>query len=315
MKLEHVSKRFVLGKNIVQALSNVSFEIHTGEYVMLYGPSGCGKSTLLHIIAGLERPTSGHVFIRGENIFDLSQNRMAEYRRYKIGIVFQQFNLIHSLHALDNVSLPLALQNIPISIRTRRAKEILESFGLLKHFYQKPQELSGGQQQSVAIARALITHPWIILADEPTGNVDSQTASEIMNLFHTLNKESKRTILLVTHNPDYLHYADRVFYIRDGQLIKEEKVELTGEAQKELREREEIKRLLRKYTRIQLNDMAIHYGLHGESFRNRVELATQIAKNKERGEGETEMRLKQILSRYENIPPANNPMNNKRSKF
>lgn len=296
IKLSNVTKKFHLGKNVVPAVNDISIEIRSGEYIILYGPSGCGKSTLLNIIAGLERPSAGQVIIRGEDLYRLSQDRLAAYRRVKLGIVFQQFNLIHSLTALENVEMPLVLSNVDGKQRQQRASELLDSLGLAKQLAHRPNELSGGQQQRVAIARALINHPWILLCDEPTGNVDSKAAQEIMELFFQLNKESKRTILLVTHNPDHLHYADRVLYMRDGQIFKEEKVTLTPAQQTKIAEHQEIRALLRKYSRRQLNDMAVHYGLHGESFRNRQELASAILRARGESDQETEARLKTILS-------------------
>lgn len=295
MKIVDVTKRYALGKNETVALQRINLEVRSGEYVMFYGPSGCGKSTLLNLIAGLERPTSGKVYIRGEDVAHLSKERLAELRRVAIGIVFQQFNLVHSLTALENVAMPLALGGVPRRQRELQAKELLESLGLAKHLFHFPQELSGGQQQRVAIARALIHRPFILLADEPTGNVDSKTAQEVMELFYSLNKKSKRTVLLVTHNPDYLHYADRVLTMRDGEVVKEDRRTPSPQQRQKLESDKEIASLLRRYTRMQLNDLAIRYGLHGESFKHRSAVAAAIVEAAGRHEEETSQRLKTIL--------------------
>ena len=221
IKVINIKKNFKLGKVKVEVLRGVSFEIYSTEFAVLFGPSGAGKTTVIDLIAGLERPDSGKIKVRDMDIKELDDQRLAEYRNDRIGLVFQEFNLIPNMTALENVSLPLVFDNIPKRRRGPRAKKILHGLGLGKRIDHKPYELSGGEQQRVAVARALINNPWILLVDEPTGDLDSRNALEIMELLAHLNRDLKRTILLVTHNPDYLHYADRVLEIKDGVIVRE----------------------------------------------------------------------------------------------
>lgn len=221
IKLKDVKKDFKLGKVTVHVLRGVSFEIYSTEFVILFGPSGAGKTTVIDLVAGLDRPDSGIISVRDMNIKKLDDQELAEYRNDRIGLVFQEFNLIPSMTALENVSLPLVFDNIPKRIRIPRAKKILEELGLGHRLNHKPYELSGGEQQRAAVARALVNNPWILLIDEPTGDLDSKNANEIMELLAHLNRDLKRTIFLVTHNPDYLHYADRVLEIKDGRIVRE----------------------------------------------------------------------------------------------
>lgn len=276
IELKNVSKEFSLGKNVVQALKKINFEINAGEYVILFGPSGCGKSTLLNVIAGLEPPTEGKVLIRGENLTHLSMSELARHRREKIGIVFQQFNLLRSMNIVNNVALPQIFRGVKRSTRMKRAKELLRELGLKEYYNHKPSEMSGGQQQRVAIARALANNPWILLADEPTGNVDSVTAEEIMTIFRDLNRNSKRTVLLVTHNPDYLHYADRVLYIRDGTVVKETRQERSHQEIIGIQRERRAHKLAREYTRKELEEQARKAGIQPEDYSTEVELARAI---------------------------------------
>jgi putative ABC transport system ATP-binding protein len=215
-----VVKRFQLSKEKYQsALSGVTFEVRATEYVILFGPSGCGKSTVLHLVAGLERPTSGSIKIRGDELTKFDKVKLARHHRSKIGMVFQQFNLINNLTVRENVALPQMFSGSRYATRMKRAQHLLEAFGLKGLSDNLPSELSGGEQQRVAIARALANNPWIILVDEPTGNLDSKSAEEVMDILDRLNQKSRRTILLVTHNPDYLHRAHRVLFMKDGKIV------------------------------------------------------------------------------------------------
>lgn len=220
IKTVNLTKQFMLGKTEVTALAGVNIEIYSGELVALFGPSGCGKSTLMSMVAGLQGPSSGKVLIRGENLAELDKNQLAKHRRSKIGMIFQSFNLISTMNVVENIALPLSFAAIPKKQRTQRALNLLQTVGMGKYKDHTPAELSGGQMQRIAIARSLVTNPWIILADEPTGNLDSKSANDIMRLLISLNKKSKRTVVLITHNPDYLDYVDRVFYLRDGKVVK-----------------------------------------------------------------------------------------------
>jgi len=220
IKTVNLTKSFKLGQTDVTALAGVNMEVYSGELVAFFGPSGCGKSTLMSMLAGLQKPSSGKVYIRGEELAGLSNDDLAKHRRSKIGMIFQQFNLIHTMNVVENIALPLSFAGIKKSQRIKRAENLLDIVGMGKFKNHTPAELSGGQQQRIAIARSLVTNPWIILADEPTGNLDSKSANDIMRLLISLNKKSKRTIILITHNPDYLDYVDRALYLRDGKVVK-----------------------------------------------------------------------------------------------
>lgn len=215
IKLENVKKIYRLEKVDVVALRNISFEIEEGEYVAIVGPSGSGKSTIMNLIGCLDKPTSGRVLIEGKDTKKMSEKKLAEIRRKKIGFVFQQFNLIPRLTAIENVELPMWFAGIDAKERRRRAKKLLEVVGLGDRLNHKPGELSGGQQQRVAIARALANNPSIILADEPTGNLDSKSGEEIISLLEELNSKGK-TLVVVTHERDIERRARRVIKIRDG---------------------------------------------------------------------------------------------------
>jgi putative ABC transport system ATP-binding protein len=217
IKLENVSRDYGDGE-IVHALSNACLEIHRGERVAVMGPSGSGKSTLLNLICGLDEPTAGAVRIDGVNIASLDDDARTRLRREKIGMVFQTFNLLATLTALENVSLPLRLQGASRREADRRAKTMLERVGLGGRVTHRPDELSGGERQRIAIARALVFHPPILLADEPTGNLDSKTGEEILGLLDDLHHEFNATILMVTHNAEAAAHCDRILWLRDGRL-------------------------------------------------------------------------------------------------
>lgn len=219
IRTEHLTKIYRMGEAEVYALHDVNLEIQDGEFVAIIGPSGSGKSTLLNMIGCLDKPTSGSVFIDTIDTATLTENQLAEIRREKIGFVFQQFNLVHTLNALENVALPLFFSGVKREIRFKRAAEVLKNVGLEQRTYHKPSELSGGQQQRVAIARALANDPEIIIADEPTGNVDSETGKAIMAILTGLNKEG-RTIIVVTHDPEIAACAGRRKRMRDGRLLE-----------------------------------------------------------------------------------------------
>lgn len=221
-RVENITKVYKMGDAAVWALRGVSFEIRPGEYVAIMGPSGSGKSTLMHIIGCLDRPTSGSFFLRGRDVSTLSEDELAEVRNSDIGFVFQSFNLIPGISVLENVEMPLLYaRNVLPAQRRQRAMEALELVGLKERVNHKPSEISGGQRQRVAIARALINRPAIILADEPTGNLDSNTGAEIMGLFADLNRRGN-TIVLVTHEREVAEHASRIIHIRDGRVEKTE---------------------------------------------------------------------------------------------
>ncbi|WP_298346613.1 ABC transporter ATP-binding protein [Ferrimicrobium sp.] len=215
--LKDIGKRYQLGDLFVEALRGVSFTVVANDYVAITGPSGSGKSTLMHLIGCLDVPTSGDLIIAGELVRDLDQAQLAEIRNRRIGFVFQQFNLLRTMTAQRNVELPLLYAGVPKNERRERAATLLERVGLGNHMNHRPMELSGGQQQRVAIARALVGDPSIILADEPTGNLDSHSAEEILGIFEELNQLG-RTLVVITHDASVAARATRSLHIRDGQL-------------------------------------------------------------------------------------------------
>ena len=220
IRSEHLNKVYRMGKIEVPALRDVSLEIEEGEFLAIVGSSGSGKSTLLNMLGCLDKPTSGAVFIDGVNTASLNENELAEIRREKIGFIFQQFNLIHSLNALENVSLPMFFAGVSSEERMKRAAELLAKVGLRERMHHKPSELSGGQQQRVAIARALSNNPEIIIGDEPTGNVDSETGNAIMGILEGLNHEG-RTVIVVTHDTEIAAHAPKVKRMKDGRLLEQ----------------------------------------------------------------------------------------------
>jgi putative ABC transport system ATP-binding protein len=223
LQVQGVKKSYHLGKIAVPALCGVSFEVEEGEFLTIFGPSGSGKSTLLHLMGGLDRPDEGQILIDGVNILKLSDAKLAEMRLNKIGFVFQFFNLLPRLTALRNVELPLTIGGVSDEETTERAQQMLKLVGLEARGDHRPTELSGGEQQRVAIARALVTDPKIILADEPTGNLDTKTGWEIVQLMKKLNEEKGQTFIVITHDPQIAETADRIIHLKDGSVeaIKE----------------------------------------------------------------------------------------------
>lgn len=221
IKLENIHKVYELGKVKIQALRGVDLEIEKGESMSIIGPSGCGKSTLLNLIGCLDRPTEGRIFVNGKDVSKLSDNELACIRREKIGFVFQFFYLIPTLTALRNVMLPMVFAGIKREEREERAMKLLEIVGLKERMNHKPSELSGGERQRVAIARAMANSPEIILADEPTGNLDSKSGKEIVNILLKLNKKYGVTLVIVTHDAYIAKTSKRIIYLKDGKIIKE----------------------------------------------------------------------------------------------
>lgn len=220
LRVENLSKVYGKGENKVIALDNVSFSVEKGEFVAIVGASGSGKSTLLHLVGGVDRPTKGKVFIDGKNIYDMNDDKLAIFRRRQVGLIYQFYNLIPILNVEENITLPLELDNREVNKKT--LKKLLELLGLEHRSKHLPNELSGGQQQRVSIGRALITNPAIILADEPTGNLDSKSSDEIVALLKKSNKEYNQTIIMITHNMEIAKEANRIIKIEDGRIVEED---------------------------------------------------------------------------------------------
>ena len=227
IQLVDVRRQYHLGSTDVNALSNINLEIDQGEFVALVGPSGSGKSTLLNLLGGLDRPSSGEINVQGLALQKANEEELTGHRRHNIGFIFQTFNLLPALTALENVTLPLMLSGVGLAERNQRATQLLERVGLGDRLDHRPTELSGGEQQRAAIARALVSEPQLILADEPTGNLDSSTGAEVMRLLRELNAESGVTLIVVTHDAEVAAYADRIVHLRDGQISKIESSEAT----------------------------------------------------------------------------------------
>ena len=221
--LEGITKIYDLGDVQVEALRDVSFSVAEGEFLSIMGASGSGKSTLMNILGCLDTPTRGRYYLQGFDVSGLSRDELADIRKHKIGFVFQGFNLLPRMTALENVQLPMLYNGVPPSLREGKAMEALEMVGLGKRAHHQPQQLSGGQQQRVAIARALVNDASIILADEPTGNLDSRTGRDIMGLFTELNEKLGRTIIQVTHEAEMAAYGKRTITFRDGMILKDER--------------------------------------------------------------------------------------------
>jgi putative ABC transport system ATP-binding protein len=219
--LENIIKNYYLGRQVIEVLKGISLDISKGEYVALMGPSGSGKSTLMNILGCLDSPTAGRYILNNKDVSTMSDNDLAEVRNQEIGFVFQQFNLLPRLTAAENVALPLVYAGIPKKQRMEKAMMVLDKVGLADRSHHRPNEMSGGQNQRVAIARALVNDPSIILADEPTGNLDSKTSHEIMEIFGKIH-QAGNSVVLVTHEEDIAHYAHRIIRLRDG-LIESDK--------------------------------------------------------------------------------------------
>lgn len=218
LKVEHLTKKYGKGDNEVIAVNDMSFTIDQGEFVAIVGSSGSGKSTLLHLLGGVDRPTSGKVFIEGKNIYELNDDNLAIFRRRQVGLIYQFYNLIPILNVEENITLPYDLDGRKVSKQT--LNELLKTLGLENRVKHLPNELSGGQQQRVSIGRALITKPAIVLADEPTGNLDSKASDEIVELLKVSNKKYNQTVVMITHNLEIAKQADRIIRIEDGKIIK-----------------------------------------------------------------------------------------------
>ncbi len=228
VQTENLTKIYGKGETAVTALDHVNLTVNPGEFVAVMGPSGCGKSTLLHLIGGLDRPTEGRVLLDGHDLSRLDDRKLTELRRRHIGFVFQFYNLIPVLNALENAALPITLDGVPSAQAKAKAREWLAKVGLGDRLTHRPDQLSGGQQQRVAIARALVAEPALILADEPTGNLDTRAGDEIAGLLRQIADEWGRAILMVTHDPRIAAYADRIIFLKDGKVVDETRLSGNG---------------------------------------------------------------------------------------
>ena len=219
IRVKDLYKVYRVGDSKVKALNGVDFTIQKGEFCSIVGTSGSGKSTLLNMLAGLEKPTKGQIVIAGEHIEKKSENQLVKFRREHIGFIFQSFNLLPALSAVENVALPLTFQGMDKAKRLEKASQVLDLVGLSKHKNHKPTQMSGGQQQRVGIARALVVNPQIIFADEPAGNLDSHTSAEVMELIRKIIHEQNQTLVMVTHDDHLAGFADRIFRISDGKIV------------------------------------------------------------------------------------------------
>lgn len=220
IEVKNLYKLYRVGDEVVRALDGVDFDIYEGEFCAIVGTSGSGKSTLLNMLAGLEKPTKGEIVIGGEHIEKKNEEQLVRFRRDHVGFIFQSFHLLGTMNALENVALPLSFRGEPKDIRLKKADKMLELVNLKNHKRHLPNQMSGGQQQRVGVARALVVDPKIIFADEPTGNLDSHTSEEVMELMKRVVRQQNKTLVMVTHDVHLATYADRVFHIRDGKILK-----------------------------------------------------------------------------------------------
>lgn len=225
IQIKNVKKIYRMGSETISAVDDVSFEIEKGEFCCLLGTSGSGKSTLLNLMAGIEKASGGQILIKGRNVRKMSEKQLAKFRQKYLGFVFQSYNLLNSMTALENVEFPLVFKRIPGRRRKRMAKEMLTQVGLRSRMNHRPKQMSGGQQQRVGIARAFVAKPEIVFADEPTGNLDTKTTMEVMNLIHRIAKENHQTIVMVTHDPRLAQFADKIIHILDGKIQNIEIIE------------------------------------------------------------------------------------------
>ncbi len=220
IEVKNATKIYKVGNEKILALDNVSFTINKGDFCCLLGSSGSGKSTLLNIMAGIEKITSGEILIKGKNITKMGEHQLAKFRQKYLGFVFQSYNLINSLNAIENVELPLIFKEVPHKIRIKKARTMLEKVGLKERMKHKPTQMSGGQQQRVGIARAFVANPEVVFADEPTGNLDSKTSNEIMQIIKQMATDYNQTIVMVTHDVTMAKYANKIIHIHDGHIEK-----------------------------------------------------------------------------------------------
>lgn len=245
IELKNVKKIYHMGNEKIKAVNGVSFEINKGEFCCLLGTSGSGKSTLLNLMAGIEKASSGEILLKGYDIRNMSEKSLADFRQHYLGFVFQAYNLIGSMNALENVEMPLVFKRMDTKTRKRLAEQMLIQVGLGSRLTHKPKEMSGGQQQRVGIARAFVARPEIVFADEPTGNLDTKTTMEVMELIHAMARRNRQTIVMVTHDPRLASYGDKIIHILDGSIQNVEVIKTAEQIE------EESKAEIEKFKKIQ----------------------------------------------------------------
>ncbi len=251
IEVKNLYKIYRIGQNKVRALNGVDMTIYRGEFCSIVGTSGSGKSTMLNMLAGLEKPTKGTIKIAGKHIEKLSENQLVKFRRDKVGFIFQSFNLLGTMNAVENVALPLSFRGVPKRVRLKKASAMLDLVGLKTQKKHRPNQMSGGQQQRVGVARALVVDPEIIFADEPTGNLDSHTSAEVMELMRKVVMEQNKTLVMVTHDNHLATFADRIFHIIDGKIVK---VEERDHRDAKISEAATVEELLQKSARENVDD-------------------------------------------------------------
>lgn len=269
IELKNVKKIYHMGNEKIKAVNGVSFEINKGEFCCLLGTSGSGKSTLLNLMAGIEKASSGEILLKGYDIRNMSEKNLADFRQHYLGFVFQAYNLIGSMNALENVEMPLVFKRMDAKTRKRLAEQMLIQVGLGSRLTHKPKEMSGGQQQRVGIARAFVARPEIVFADEPTGNLDTKTTMEVMELIHAMARRNKQTIVMVTHDPRLASYGDKIIHILDGNIQNVEVIKTAEQIEEESKiEIEKFKELQKEKKKARAEKLAKLMGKNTEEIKD-----------------------------------------------
>ena len=269
IELKNVKKIYHMGNEKIKAVNGVSFEINKGEFCCLLGTSGSGKSTLLNLMAGIEKASSGEILLKGYDIRNMSEKNLADFRQHYLGFVFQAYNLIGSMNAIENVEMPLVFKRVDAKTRRRLAEQMLIQVGLGSRLTHKPKEMSGGQQQRVGIARAFVAKPEIVFADEPTGNLDTKTTMEVMELIHAMARRNKQTIVMVTHDPRLASYGDKIIHILDGNIQNVEVIKTAEQIEEESRiEIEKFKELQKEKKKARAEKLAKLMGKKTEEIKD-----------------------------------------------
>ena len=269
IELKNVKKIYHMGNEKIKAVNGVSFEINKGEFCCLLGTSGSGKSTLLNLMAGIEKASSGEILLKGYDIRNMSEKNLADFRQHYLGFVFQAYNLIGSMNAIENVEMPLVFKRVDSKTRRRLAEQMLIQVGLGSRLTHKPKEMSGGQQQRVGIARAFVAKPEVVFADEPTGNLDTKTTMEVMELIHAMARRNKQTIVMVTHDPRLASYGDKIIHILDGNIQNVEVIKTAEQIEEESKvEIEKFKKMQQEKKKARAEKLAKLMGKNTEEIKD-----------------------------------------------